>query len=676
MKKTLLKAKLDQLDWFVLLGYGYAGGRSECFPNLTPKLGKDPIFDVNAFERLYSRSAEGVLIEPEDVLNLSSQERRFMVIATRAICFSYIKDERCWCDVPRCVAIPLAALACDIIESVRESLRFANNSQNLRYNFEDIKKIDWYCFKILELHEDFGYEEWLRKLSGKLTTPRWLKTEVGIAYEALRAAEYILEVIKAPIGKFLARAYGLKEQEYLNLRYLANQGDEDAARYLFECRLAPSALERHEEVVNEMAGLLGEPPYDWWTSVSWFSGLAVILHPTLQTKHQDCQNEEKYQKALDSLRRSRQELASGMYPLNDVALEALRDCDFLISKLATLGFKTGDPKEGAVALGKIAEAELSYLANPYLGSTYEEDHAKFSRYMVWHHLFVGKINLEQAIHWALAPFKASPFHDSADYSRLYPGLRSDTGFAYLAKYHFDIGDYIEAYAWLNSSAGFFEHPEYSLGNLARKLDEIEGLISPDDVLLAQQRTIKISEMFEGKFPPSNSSFRINVIGVRNRKEIHENYLGDAFMGGPLGPRSNRCFKIALIYSGLSSSFNSKEGRVCLGDHPEHCWNISTANGDITPVAPRDYVEAVAWFILAFGLKGDSRLSQSGDAVRALLLERFIDYLGWLQEISSPCYYGLDKYVERTIGRISDSAIAVGVARTDDLIKQGEVAAST
>jgi TPR repeat protein len=670
MKKTLLKAKLDQLDWFVLVGYVY-GGKSHpgCFPLPSPeKLGKDPIFDVNSFERLYSRSAEGVLIEPEDVLNLTSKERRFMVIATRAICFSYIKDERCWCDVPRCVAIPLAALACDIIESVR----FANEGQiSPPYNFKDIKKIDWYCFKILELHEDFGYEEWLRKLSGKLTTPRWFKAETGIAYEALRAAEYILEVIKAPIGKFLARAYGLKEQEYLNLRYLANQGDEDAARYLFECRLTPSALARHEEVVNEVAGLLGDPPYDWWTSISWFSGLAVILHPTLQTKHQDRQNDEKYQKALDSLRRSRQELASGLYPLNDVALNALRDCDFLISKLVTLGFKTGDPKEGDVALGKIAEAELTYLANPYLSSTYVEDHAKFSRYMVWHHLYV-KINLEEAIHWALAPFKASPFHDSADYSRLYPGLRLDTGFAYLAKYYFDIGDFIEAYAWLNSSLGFFE---YNGDDLERKLEEIEGLISPDDVLLAQQRTTKISEMFEGKFPPSNASFRVNVIGVRNRKEIHENYLGDACMGGTLGPRSNRCFKIALIYSGLSRSFNSKEGRECLGGHPEYCWNISSANFDITPVAPRDYAEAVAWFILAFGLKGDSRLSQSGDAVRALLLERFNDYLWGLQEISSPLYYGLDKDVKQTIGRISDTAIAVGVVRTDDLIKQGEVAAS-
>ena len=140
-------------------------------PYNRPYLPKEPVpefdrdFSEESFEKYFSRTGQGVELRAEDILLLEESEWLYVLEEFRFICDNLIVHQRCWCGLPPCASLPIAALAKMLI-SGSESYRA----------FETLKNINWYCLPVIrgKIFETKDYREWVQELSKQSFLPRSL----------------------------------------------------------------------------------------------------------------------------------------------------------------------------------------------------------------------------------------------------------------------------------------------------------------------------------------------------------------------------------------------------------------------------------------------------------------------------------------------------------------------
>jgi hypothetical protein len=157
-----------------------------------PYLPKEPVpgfdrdFSEEYFEKCFSRMGQEVELRAEDILLLEESEWLYVLEEFRFICDNLIVHERCWCGLPPCVTLPIAALAKMLI-SGKESYRA----------FQTLKNINWYCLPVIRgrIFEIKDYNEWVQELSKQSSLPRSLIKKDDSFDLAMHAGARLLVII-------------------------------------------------------------------------------------------------------------------------------------------------------------------------------------------------------------------------------------------------------------------------------------------------------------------------------------------------------------------------------------------------------------------------------------------------------------------------------------------------
>lgn len=161
-------------------------------PYVRPYLPKDPVpefdrdFCEESFEKYFSRTGQGVELCVEDVLLLDEDEWLTVLDEFRFICDNLIVHQRCWCGLPPCVSLPIAALAKMLISGSKPYKAF-----------EALKKINWYCLPVIRggIFEHQDYAEWVQELCKQSSLPRSLIKKDDRFDMNMHAGARLLEVI-------------------------------------------------------------------------------------------------------------------------------------------------------------------------------------------------------------------------------------------------------------------------------------------------------------------------------------------------------------------------------------------------------------------------------------------------------------------------------------------------
>lgn len=170
----------------------YARIREGVNPYRKPYQPKTPIphfdsdFCEESFERYFSRNGQGVELRAEDVLLLEEGEWLDVLEEFRFICDNLIIHQRCWCGLPPCASLPIAALAKILI-----------SGSDSRRGFEILKNIKWYCLPVIrgKIFKEDNHDEWIQELSKQSSLPRSLIKKDDRFDMNMHAGARLLEVI-------------------------------------------------------------------------------------------------------------------------------------------------------------------------------------------------------------------------------------------------------------------------------------------------------------------------------------------------------------------------------------------------------------------------------------------------------------------------------------------------
>jgi hypothetical protein len=197
----------------------------------------DALFNLSEFESNFCRSSGGVELRAEDIMLVNESEWIEVLEDYRFVCATLIAQERCWCGVPACVSLPLAALAKMLIGGYRSGEAF-----------HLLRDVNWGCFPRMkaDVFRAKDFSEWVLDLSDQSQLPRCQNRREHEIDIHRRAGARILEIIgrmdlfaafKSNEGGWSSKPDWLvehhnylEEEMYLSTWQLAESGDIAAIR--------------------------------------------------------------------------------------------------------------------------------------------------------------------------------------------------------------------------------------------------------------------------------------------------------------------------------------------------------------------------------------------------------------------------------------------------------------
>lgn len=641
---------------------------------------RDSRFDVRIFESKFSRENTGQILSAEDVLLLGEEDWLLVLDDFKYISQALIVHDRCWCGVPACVYMPLAAFAKMLIGgSCYESA------------FDILKDVNWHCLPLIkaDLFKTKEFAVWVQEVSAQSSLPSGKGGRDDVIDVNKRAGARILELIgRMDLFDLFSEvqdgwwAFLAKDLSYLSHRQYeaewvrAQQGNAQSAKAIlnYECSalyysfMPQDVLESHGK---RMMGLYSDFMRSVCVSSSRISikeaeklmliafaflGYDASIHEDHELYRQRPARADsplwvvgpcadKLSEVCDAWWRpvfvSRQEelslLLDALSKVEGLEVESSFEGDFLRFHRCLLRLIVGkdefataiDEAEG-IAARRCAMYKDVYEAKDGVPLAHDACPDPQGFYFVEGlvRLYLGefsvKADADKAKAWIYRmyvidyPKVLSPSGEIGGSASILErtSYARDPGFVLTSNYFRRQGDWIACYAWANASRMLGLNSFTSQFYLGRQMDVLAENLSPEEVGRAQVMTREIISGLKGKLPPKYQSDLEEYVGLNGGQPDYFLFRTDS-----RDPDADRLghFLRGLNFLGICDTEYLPDGSIYdLGESIPCRVRLFQCYDRYKPTLPLDFSKALACFVRAFNCAPipSSECSSSEDAMLA------------------------------------------------------------